>query len=133
MHQQGGGAVEVDAFVIAEQPGPGFAGKALADQEIAVAGLEADLGAVPGQAGQRLPDGVERPGAVVVADVGIEQVAEDVEPLGAPGAAAAQGQETLDRLRPVGREVQVGDEQRFRAHAGRRKSAITWRRRCWPS
>ena len=64
--------------------------------------------------GQRLQlAGDERAGLgrIVVADPGLEQVAEDVQRIGAAGFAADELAEQFGDLRTLGVEVEVGDEQ----------------------
>jgi hypothetical protein len=97
---------------IGQQPGAGRGGKAIAQQEIAIAVHDAD--AQPGIAGgtQRGDDlGVERVAAVVVADPGFEEVAENIEFLGLAGAAGKKPEEQTRRPGRPGRQVQVGDEE----------------------
>jgi hypothetical protein len=54
-------------------------------------------------------------GEGVVADPGLEQVAEDVQRIGAGRLLAQEAQEQVGDLRTAGVQVQVGNEQRGHA------------------
>jgi hypothetical protein len=69
------------------------------------------------QFGQRAAYLFGQGGIVVVADPGIEQVAQDVQGIGPAGAFVQEAQEQRQRVRALRRQVQVGDEQLL-GHAG---------------
>ncbi len=114
VREQGGDAVEVDDGLLRQQGQAGLRGEALADQEVAVAALKSDGHAAARQLPQGVPYRRRRGVVVVVADPGVEQVAEDVYDLGLPRPHPGEADEQLHRLRALRREVQVGDEEGFR-------------------
>jgi hypothetical protein len=87
-------------------------GKAFADQEVAIAGDEADARPHVGRAAQQVADFlVERGVEVVVADPVFEQVAEDEQHLDVGrGRVGQEYREALRQVRPLLAQVQVGDE-----------------------
>jgi hypothetical protein len=83
---------------VGQQAGAGCAGKALAEQEVAVAVHEADVQAGIGRGAQGSDDArVVRVVDIVVADPGLEEVAEDVQAFGLPGAAGKKAEEQSSR------------------------------------
>jgi hypothetical protein len=88
---------------------------AMAEQEVAIAVHDAARYARARQGAQRVDDHALRRVGIVVADPGLEQVAEDVERGRAPRSGCEKAQELLGRLRPRRIEVQVGDEERSHA------------------
>ncbi len=87
----------------------------LAEQEIAVAADEMHPHAGIAQAVQ--PVGHERAGVgrIVIADPGLEQVAEDVQRIGLAGFAIHEAPEQFGDRRPLRVQVQVGNEKRGHA------------------
>ena len=111
VHEQGGGAVQVDRRRVGEDARTGSRREALAEQEIAVAVHYRDgrCGRASAQRFDHLR--IERIGQVVVARPVFEQVAEDVKGLSAAGRSGEKRDALLDDPRPRGREMQIGDEQ----------------------
>ena len=87
-----------------------------AQQEVAVAVDEVHRRAGRIQRRQRLRHHAPALRGIVVADPGLEQVAEDVERLRARGDAAKEAEECLGRVGARIVQMQVGDEER-RGHA----------------
>lgn len=113
MGKQGGHAIQIDDFIVAQQADAGLSSKPLANQEVPIAVLEVYLGArfrKPSERGLDLP---VRGLVVVVAEIGIEKIPQYVQPLGIPGTTFQKPQETLCDFRPCATKVQIGDEQRF--------------------
>ena len=101
--QHGGVGQERDA---------GGRGEGVAKQEVAVTVHDGDLQPGVGGRAQRGDDlRVVRVIAVVVADPGLEEVAEDVEGLGFARAAREEAEEQRSRPGRPGRQVEVGDEE----------------------
>ena len=116
MLQQHRATVEVDHARVGQDAQAGATRVVLAKQEVTVAADEVHRHATVGQylqcIGHRIGGGRGR----VVADPGFEQVAEDVQRIGAGCLLAQEAQEQVGDLRTAGVQVQVGNEQR--GHAG---------------
>ncbi len=93
----------------------------LAEQEIAVAADEEYRHAGIGQGAQPVGDEGAGGGRIVVADPGLEQVAEDVERVRAARLAVEEAAEQFRRRRARGVEVQVGNQQR-----GHGRDSTSW-------
>ena len=111
VHQQHGPAVEHHHGGFRQQARTRAPGEVVADQEIAIAVLEEHRHARVGQAAQLAGDEGTDLGRVVVADPGLEQVAEDVQGIGAARLAVDEVAEQAGDLRTLGIEVEVGDEE----------------------
>ena len=109
-------AVQVDHGGVGQDAEPGAAGVVLADQEITVAPDEVHRHAGGGHGLQRVGDGIGGGRGRVIADPGLEQVAQDVQRLGLRGFIAQERQEQLGNGWTAGVQMQIGNEQR--GHAG---------------
>jgi hypothetical protein len=101
VHEQGRGAVQVDAGRVAQQGASGLAGEGAPDQEVAIAVHQQAGGPGGGQGAQLGAHGGPRRAIVVVADPGIEQVSQDVEPLRRAGPGGQEAQKQFHRPRVV--------------------------------
>ena len=81
----------------------------LAEQEVPIAMNKEDLHAMVGQLAQCIGHALSQGIGRVVADPGLEQIAEDVEGTGAAGRAAQKVDQESSCLRPTCLEVQVGN------------------------
>ena len=86
--------------------------KAALQQKVAIAVHHVAGDAALGEAGERGADPVAIRFAVVIADPGFEQVAEDVERLGVDGSSRQKVDELCAGRRLAGIQMQIGDEQR---------------------
>ena len=111
MQEQGRPAVQQHHRGIRQQAHPAPPRVACAEQEVAVAAHEGDRHAGIDQGAQ--PPGHEGAGLgrIVVADPGLEQVAEDVQRIGAARLAIQEAAEQLGDRGARRVEVEVGDEQ----------------------
>ena len=124
VRQQGCGAAKREPRLLAEEGRAGRAGESLAEEKIAVATRDVERDAMVGQRSQRFDYRAgERLTALVIADPGVEQVAENVDPVGVARRPSCEGVERRGNGRPPGREMQVGDEQR-RVHRRRHETQI---------
>ncbi len=113
MQQQRRRSGEVDHDLLGKQHRAGNFGEPLAEKEVAIAGDHADRHAGVGDAAQSDRDAFgERLAQLVVADPGVEQVAEDVDARGVAGRAGAECIERVDQRRPRRRQVEIREEQR---------------------
>ena len=121
VHEERALAVEVDHRRIGNQAQPGLRAEPRRHHEVAVAVHEVRRDGAGRRAQQaRDPRGkVER--QPVVADPVLEEVAQDVEGVGARHGLGEEAREALGGRRAILREVQVGDEEGAR-HAGKRRA-----------
>ena len=113
VEQQRRRARDVDDDALGEQRRSGGAAKRSPEEDVAVAGHDADGHAGGGDVAQCRGDvRRQRFAQLVVADPGVEEVAEDVDRRGAARRDRAERVERRDQRRPRRRQVQVGDEQR---------------------
>ena len=119
MREQDRLAEERDALVVAEQARARQRAEPLAQQEVAVAVHERAGDARVRQPAQRGDDRLEARIVVVVADPGLEQVAEDVQLARRARGPIHELDEPARRLRIARSQVQVGDEQRRHGAATR--------------
>ena len=118
--------VELHNGLFRQQFCPGLCAETLAEQEVPVAVLGINRCARIGQGLQRSTDVRVGRGIVVVADPGIEEVAENVHGFGFGRAVAAETQEQRHCVGIIGRQVNVRNEQRLRhipSMRGRRPEA----------
>ena len=87
--------------------------EALAQEEVAIAGHHADRHAGVRDAAHSLRDALgQRLAQLVVADPGVEEVAEEIDACRIAGRTRAERIERFDQRRPRRRQVQIGEEQR---------------------
>ena len=115
MHDKGPRALHVVHDRIREERRARGTGEALAEQKIAVSTLQIDLRARCGQRGERARDaGGERLAQLVVAEPGVEEIADHVERGRAVRGPCDESVQRFDECRPLPRQMQVGDEERRR-------------------
>jgi hypothetical protein len=112
VHQQRRLAVQTHHAGIGQQRGAGVGGEARPEQEVAVAAHQEQRHAAGAQPRQRLAHRSRQRIVGVVAQPGLEQVAEHVQRVGVRGLVAQEVQEQRGDGRARGMQVQVGNEQR---------------------
>src|SRR6185436_18740014 len=113
VHEQRAHALDLVHARVGEELRAGGGAKALADEEVAVAVHEVDRHAAAGEVREQPRDHrVERRLEIVVADPGLEEVAQDVERVGGARLSFEQLDEPLVRCRPLLGEVKVRNEER---------------------
>ena len=112
VRKQGGRPIQVDQRGVRQQLQPGGLGERRADEEIAVAVQQMHPDAAPGEPCQRLGDfRVQRLRQIVVADPGIEQVAENVQRFGLGRRVAQETSKGRADVRAPRTKMQVGKEE----------------------
>src|SRR3990167_343744 len=111
VHQQGRLAFQHHHARVWQQRCAGCRSKRRAQQEIAIAAHHVDGNAGVGEFAQACPHGLGQFAVLIVANPGLEQVAQDVQRFGPAGLRAQEMQE-LHRDRGARRiQMQVGDEE----------------------
>ena len=111
VHEESPDSVEIEERRVRQQLRAAVRGKGLPDQHVAVAMHEMKRDPFAAQSVQCVGDrSVERVGEVVVAHPVFEQVAEDEDGLRPRRNARREIEEHLVDVRPLGGEMQVGDE-----------------------
>lgn len=115
MQQNCRGTVEVDRRRLIQHVHPAACAEILAEQKVAVAVQERQIGTVSGKLAQAVGDvELEAPGGIIT-DPGFEQITQDVDGL---GFARRTGQEAPEPVADVGTlrtQMEVRYEQRLRA------------------
>ena len=115
VHDQRGHAVEVVDDFVREQGRAASLRKAFAEQKVAIAALQVDRRSRGRHVGERCGDTrSERLLHLIVAQPGVEEIADRVQRGSTARRPAHERVECLDEPRPLRREMQVGDEQRRR-------------------
>lgn len=112
VHEQDPAPVQRDDRAIGEQAHAGLLAKALADQEVTVAMDQVARHSTLSERAQRADDPALVRIGVVVADPGLEQVAEDVKRLRAAGFMRQEIEKLRGDVGPLPVEMQIGNEQR---------------------
>jgi len=107
VHQQHRLAIQLHDSRVLEQGGACRFAERLADQEVAVAVHDENRGAAVAQLTQSLADGTLEGGHAIVANPGFEEVPQNVQRLGATGAAVEQIQKRPGDVRALLFQMQV--------------------------
>ena len=111
MREQHRLAVQVDDDRIGDQAHAGAARETALIEEVAIAVHDIARYPMLSEAGERHADAIPIRFVIVIADPGVEQVAENVERVGAAGAKREKVDELRAGRRLAGIQMQIGDEQ----------------------